>query len=144
MKRIYLTLDDRLFDAINLEAHKKGVSASLLITSNLEDLYMKQEAINYEELLHTIIEEAQERDSEPFTLSDLPSFSALIIASAEKAHISPGTIRARVGKNFNRAVRNKKAGRIIRATKPNGKLLNKAGVAMYINQKSGGESDDYT
>lgn len=141
-KRLYLTLDERLFEKIKATAESKGTTPSNLVVSNLEDLYLKDEAINYDKLLEVLIDEANEYEKNvPFLLADLPSFNDLIIATAQKAHISPSPIRARMGKSFNAAVRNgcaRNVGRAIRAdagikTRSND-FLNKAGVAMYVNR----------
>jgi len=134
MKRLYLTLDDRLFEEIQAEAEKKGIPPTSLVVGNLEDLYLKNEAIDYEGLLNTLCDEAKQKPlGQPFLLAELPSFSELIISSAKKAHITPSPVRARIGKSFNAAVRNGKVGNVKRATREDGRLLNKAGVAMYVN-----------
>lgn len=134
MKRLYLTLDDRLYERIQTEAEEKGVPPTSLVVGNLEDLYLRNEAVDYKQLLNILINEAKQRQiDEPFLLADLPSFRDLVIASAKKAHISPSTVRARIGKSFNAAVRNGKVGSVKRATRKDGSLLNKAGVAMYVN-----------
>lgn len=146
MKRLYLTLDDRLYEEIIVVAKRKGIPPTSLVVGNLEDLYMRNEAIDYNGLLEILSKEAQDRKcNEPFLLSELPSFSNLIVSSADKAHISPSTIRARIGKSFNVAVRNSKVGNIVRARKENGQLINKAGVAMYINlmEESKNEKSDF-
>lgn len=137
-----MTLDDRLFQRITEVAGKKGIPPSSLVVGNLEDLYMKSDSIDYDKLLEQIYKEAQERDNTPFVLSDLPSFSDLIITNAAKAHIGPSTLRARIGKAFNAAVNKKKVGNVVRAKKEDGALLNKAGVAMYVNTKE--EKNDGT
>jgi hypothetical protein len=134
MKRLYLTLDDRLFEEILTVAETKGIPPTSLVVGNLEDLYLRNEAVDYEGLLNTLCEEAKQKPcDEPFLLAELPSFGDLIISSAEKAHISPSPVRARIGKSFNAAVRNKKVGNVKRATRSDGQPLNKAGVAMYVN-----------
>lgn len=134
MKRLYLTLDDRLFEAIQAVAATKGIPPTSLIVGNLEDLYLRNEAIDYEGLLNTLCDEAKQKPlDEPFLLADLPSFADLIISSAKKAHISPSPVRARIGKSFNAAVRNGRVGNVERATRKDGSPLNKAGVAMYVN-----------
>lgn len=138
MKRLYLTLDDRLFEAIRVAAEKKGIPPTSLVVANLEDLYLRKEAVDYEGLLSTLCDEAKQKPfNEPFLLAELPSFSDLIISSAEKAHITPSPVRARVGKSFNAAVRNGKVVGVKRATKDDGSPLNRAGVAMYINLQEG-------
>lgn len=134
MKRLYLTLDDRLFEEILAVAETKGIPPTSLVVGNLEDLYLRNEAVDYEGMLNTLCEEAKQKPyDEPFLLAELPSFGELIILSAEKAHISPSPVRARIGKSFNAAVRNKKVGNVKRATRSDGRPLNKAGVAMYVN-----------
>lgn len=135
MKRLNLSVDDRLYDIISKTAEEKGMPLASLVLGNLEDLYLKSEAINYDRLFETICEEAQNMPVDvPFLLAELPSFADLIITTAKKAHVSPSPIRARIGKSFNAAVRNKKVGNVERAIRENGKLLNKAGVAMYVNR----------
>ena len=133
MKRLYLTMDDRLFEAIETAAREKGILPSSLVVSNLEDLYLKKEAVEYGAILEQLFKEAQAMPAgQPFLLAELPSFSALVISSAKKAHISPSPIRARLGKSFNLAVRTGKVGKVKRAVRGNGKLMNHAGVAMYV------------
>lgn len=141
-KRIHLTIDERLYEKIKEIADAKGKTVSSLVLANLEDLYMKNEAVDYDHLLEVLINEANQFCQDiPFQLSELPSFKDLIISTAQKAHISPSPVRARIGKSFNAAVRNKNAGNIVRAiradahlaSRPN-ELLNKAGVAMYVNK----------
>lgn len=134
MKRLYLTLDDRLFEEIIAVAETKGIPPTSLVVGNLEDLYLRNEAVDYEGLLNTLCEEAKQKPyDEAFLLAELPSFGDLIILSAEKAHISQSPVRARIGKSFNAAVRNEKVGNVKRATRSDGRPLNKAGVAMYVN-----------
>lgn len=137
MKRLYLSMDDRLFEAIAKEAEKKGIPPTSLVIGNLEDLYLKDEAIDYEAVLNSICNEAKQMPPNiPFLLAELPSFNDLIISTAEKAHISPSPVRARIGKSFNAAVKAGKVKNVIRAKRENGKLLNKAGVAMYVKKNS--------
>ena len=142
-KRLYLTLDYRLYETICSVASQKGTTPANLVVSNLEDLYMATEAVDYSSLLETLIAEANAFEiNKPFLLADLPSFNKLIISTAQKAHISPSPVRARIGKTFNTAVKNKLAGNVVRAkradanysTRPD-ENLNKAGVAMYINKQ---------
>ena len=132
-----MTLDDRLYQRITEVAGKKGIPPSSLVVGNLEDLYMKSDSIDYNKLLEQICKEAQERDNTPFVLSDLPSFSELIVTNAAKAHIGPSTLRALSVRTCNAAVKEGKVGNVVRAKKANGDLLNKAGVAMYINEFKG-------
>lgn len=137
MKRLYLSMDDRLFEAIAKEAEKKGIPPTSLVIGNLEDLYLKDEAIDYEAVLNSICNEAKQMPPNvPFLLAELPSFNDLIISTAEKAHISPSPVRARIGKSFNAAVKAGKVENVLRAKRENGKLLNKAGVAMYVKKNS--------
>lgn len=137
MKRLYLSMDDRLFEAIAKEAEKKGIPPTSLVIGNLEDLYLKDEAIDYEAVLNSICNEAKQMPPNvPFLLAELPSFNDLIISTAEKAHISPSPVRARIGKSFNAAVNAGKVENVSRAKRENGKLLNKAGVAMYVKKSS--------
>ena len=130
-------MDDRLFEAIAKEAEKKGIPPTSLVIGNLEDLYLKDEAIDYEAVLNSICNEAKQMPPNvPFLLAELPSFNDLIISTAEKAHISPSPVRARIGKSFNAAVKAGKVENVLRAKRENGKLLNKAGVAMYVKKNS--------
>lgn len=133
MRRLYLSMDDRLFDAIRQVADSKGISPTSLVVSNLEDLYLKEDAVDYDGLLSKLITEAQAMPSgKAFLLNELPSFGELVVASARKAHISQSPIRARIGKAFNMAVSNGKVDGIERAKKDNGDLLNRGGVALFI------------
>lgn len=133
MKRLNLSIDDRLFDAIQRVANAKGILPTALVVGSLEDLYLKDAAVDYDGILMALYQEAQAMPRGiPFLLSELPSFSNLIIVTAARVHISPSTIRARIGKSFNAAVRAGKVKGILRAKRSDGRLLNKAGVAMYI------------
>ena len=135
MKRLNLSLDDRLFGLIAKEAENKGIPPTTLVVGNLEDLYLRDKVNDFETIFSKICDEAQKMPKgEPFILAQLPSFTELIISTAEKAHISPSPVRARIGKSFNAAVRNHKVGDVERAMK-NGKPLNNAGVAMYVRPK---------
>ena len=142
-KRLYLTLDERLFEKIKETAESKSLTPATLVVRNLEDLYMKSEAVDYDNLLATLIEEAKAYTvNEPFLLADLPSFKNLIISTAKKAHISPSPVRARIGRAFNTAVQKGQTGNVVRAKRADVNLksrpddnLNRAGVAMFINKE---------
>lgn len=140
MKRLNLTLSGRLFKEIQDEAEKKGIPPTSLVIGNLEDLYLRAEAIDYEGILKIISDEARQKPLEkPFLLSELPSFSELIISSAKKAHISPSQVRSRIGICFNSLVIKGKVGNVKRTTRVDGR--SKTSGAMYINtsEKTGAD-----
>lgn len=133
VKRVNLSLDAPLYRAVENDANNKGIPISTLITNHLQDLYPEISTLDIEELLLALYQEALNRTvNEPFVLADLPSFAELIIASTEKEHISPATLRARIGRSFNSAVRSGKTPGIVRAMTKEGKLKNQGSTAMYV------------
>lgn len=106
MKRINLSLRDELYRAIKATADERNTTPNLLMIGILENAFSEQlDPFDYSAALSQLIKEAQEREPGPFTLADLPSFSDLCISTASSGYLQPSTLRARLGKAFNAAVR---------------------------------------
>lgn len=137
VRRVNLSLDDQLYCAVENDAKTKGIPISTLITNHLQDLYPEVHALDVEEFLGALYQEALKmRVDAPFVLAELPSFSKLIIATTEKEHISPATERARIGRSFNSLVRNGKTPGIVRAKTEKGELKNQGNTAMFVHVQS--------
>lgn len=120
MPRVYLTLEQKLFDCIEKDASKNNITMNLLMQNIFERIYMG--GFNYNDIvkeigldtvgfdytaaLKELIKETNERDDGEFTLVMLESFSKLCISTVEKGYLQPSTLRARLGKLYNSAVRN--------------------------------------
>lgn len=137
-RRVNLSLDDQLYRAVENDAKTKGIPISTLIVDHLKDLYPEVMAPDVEEFLGALYQEALKMEADkPFILAELPSFKKLVVATTQKEHISPATLRARIGRSFNSAVRNGKTPGIERAMTKDGKLKNFGSTAMYIRVRPG-------
>lgn len=137
MKRINLSVEDSLLEAIETAAAKAGTTTNLLIISLLEDSFCEQKTFDYGAALQTLVAEAKTRPTGEFTLADLPSFSRLCVATAENGYLQPSTLRARLGKAFNNAVSQGRVPGVCRATVTrNGKEKLKflARAAVYVKE----------
>jgi len=128
-------MEDSLFNAIQAAAIKNHATVPLLIISILEGTFYDHPTFNYPAALQKLIEEAQARPVGEFTMTDLPSFSELCVSTAENGYVQPATLRARLGKAFNAAVRHHSVPGVSRATtQRNGKTELKflARAAVYV------------
>ncbi len=119
MPRVYLTLEQKLFERIEEDANKNNITMNLLMQNIFERIYMG--GLNYSDIIEKIgldtvgfdytaalselIKETNEREDGEFTLVMLESFSKLCISTVEKGYLQPATLRARLGKLYNSAVR---------------------------------------
>ena len=161
MPRVYLTLEQELFKCIEEDANKNNITMNLLMQNIFERIYMG--GLNYDDIvkkigldtvgfdytaaLNELIKEIEERPDGEFTLVDLESFSKLCIATLEKGYLQPATLRARLGKLFNSAVRkNTEENQIVpyvkRAKKNNGELKFLARAAVYIKDSTKQKDDE--
>ena len=155
MPRVYLTLEQELFQRIEVDANNNNITMNLLMQNILERIYMNglgytdivekigldTVGFDYTAALNELIEEVMRRQDGEFTLADLESFSKLCIATSENGYLQPATMRARLGKLFNSAVRkNSGENQIVpyveRAKKENGELKFLARAAVYVKDSS--------
>lgn len=143
MPRVNLSIGNKLFDSLECAAKQNNTTVNLLIINILEGIYYEHPAFDYSLALSRLIEETKSiPNGKEFTLVDLPSFSKLCVAKAEKAYLQPATVRARLGKAFNAAVRKGNVPYVKRATKEkNGETVLKffSRAAVYVIDK---ESDN--
>lgn len=151
MPRVYLTLEQKLFEYIEEDANKNNITMNLLMQNIFERIYMgglnygdiiekialDTVGFDYTSALNELIKETEERPNGEFTLVDLETFSKLCIATSENGYLQPATLRARLGKLFNSAVRkNTEENPIVpfvkRAKKDNGELKFLARAAVYV------------
>lgn len=121
MPRIYLSVEEELFRIIAEEASSRGISAGSVVAEVLQQRFMPQEGKpEYDKALKRIIEEAEKRpEGRPFALADLESYSG------EPA-------KSRLGRLFNMAVAEGRAGSIQRKKTKKGTLAFRNGAALYV------------
>ena len=105
MPRVNLSISEDLYKKLQKAADKKKITVNSLILDTLEDEYNTAVRYDYTAALQLMISESRKMKKE-FTLSDLPTFSDVDQVLAEN-HIneSPASVRARLGKMYNEAVR---------------------------------------
>ena len=104
--RVNLSINDDLYNTLKKAADKKNISINSLIYEALEEKYSKHTSYDYTLALKQMIGEAKKMENE-FTLSDLKTFADVGDVIAEyKMKETPASVRARLGKMFNEAVRN--------------------------------------
>ena len=140
MARINLSIDEELFDLLKADAEKHNCTVNVYLVTILEKMY-KQNPFDYQSALK-ILEEEAKKQSEEFTLSDLPSFSEISVVKAENADLKPSMVRARLGKMFNERVREKKVENVVRSLDEsnNLKFISKAAVYKVIKKENYNES----
>lgn len=146
MPRVYLTLEQELFEHIEEDANKNNITMNLLMQNIFERIYMgglnysdivekigiDTVGFNYTAALTELINDTKKREDGKFTLVELDSFSKLCIATSENGYLQPATLRARLGKLYNSAVRNNNVPCVKRAKKDNGELKFLARAAVYV------------
>lgn len=146
MPRVYLTLEQKLFDLIEADAVKNNITMNLLMQNIFERIYLGgltyQDLIektsldtvgfDYSGALSELIDESNGRSDGEFTLNELNSFSKLCITTAENGYLQPATLRARLGKLYNSAVRNNNVPYVSRAINDSGDLKFSSRSAVYI------------
>lgn len=133
MARINLSLDDDLFNSLQMDAKQHNCTVNVYLITMLEKLY-KQTPFDYQAALTTLEEEAKQQPvGVDFALIDLPSFSEISVARAEKANLQPSIVRARLGKMFNSRVHSGLVGDVTR-TKDSSteKLKFRSRAALYV------------
>ncbi|QTC40992.1 hypothetical protein I7V34_18170 [Bacillus sp. V3] len=115
-QRIHLSIDQELFDAVEEAAKRNNTTVDFFIIKMLKGVCYDHESFDYMQALDTLIKETGTLpDKKEFVLLDLPSFSEISVTKAEQARLQPAVIRARVGKAFNKAVKNNQVPNVKRA-----------------------------
>lgn len=132
-KGFMLRMEESLMADVKRAAEKAGVSMNTWIINLLEDTLQGQRSFNDEQVFQTMIEEIQRCafKKNEFLLSELESFAQLSVSTVEKGYLQPSTLRARVGKAFNRAVREGQIPGVTRAKDENGNLKFRFRAALY-------------
>lgn len=106
MARVNLSVDDKLYKKLQEVAAAENTTINYLILSMLEEKYLDDEVYDYNSALEQMITESKEMGEE-FTLADLPVFKMVDGMIIEKnLPVTSASVRARLGKMFNEAVRN--------------------------------------
>jgi hypothetical protein len=139
MPRVNLSISDDLYNKLQKAADKKKITVNSLILDTLEDEYNTSVRYDYTTALQLMISESKKMKNE-FTLSDLPTFKDVDQVLVEnRINESPASVRARLGKMYNEAVRKGSVKGVERA------VTNKNGVeelkfwcraAVYVNTKN--------
>lgn len=141
-----ITLDDARAQKIRKDAAEMGLPAATYLRSLVEKIIIPQ-GVNdlctddIDDLIDKLYQSVLDTVplGEEFILRDLPDFSDLCVASADKGSISVETIRARVGKQWNSIIRHDQVSpegeiRLKGISRANrfGKLKFRNGAAVYI------------
>ncbi len=105
MPRINLSINEDLYKQLQKVADKQKVTVNSLILEAIEEKYSTRVRYDYTTALKLMISESRKMDGE-FTLSDLQTFKDVDQVLIEN-HIneSPASVRARLGKMYNEAVK---------------------------------------
>ncbi len=126
-------MEEDLMSDVKEAAEKAGVSMNTWINNLLEDTLRGQRSFDDAQVFREMIEEIQVREFEnnEFLLSELDAFAQLSVSTAEKGYLQPSTLRARVGKAFNLAVRQGQVPGVTRAKDKRGDLKFRFRAAVY-------------
>lgn len=105
MPRVNLSISQELYDQLQKEAEKGNITVNHLILSVLEEKYGEANKIDYVVLLDKMIAESKQMTGD-FVLADLPTYAGIdnILVEIE-ANVSAPSVKARLGKMYNEAVR---------------------------------------
>ncbi len=139
MSRSYnITLDDERAQMVERVAKENGIPASTYLRSLLEQSIhttaTKPNPTDYKVIvdqLYNAIMSDTSLNGKEFVLRDLPLYQQLCIVSAKNGQISIETVRASIGKIFNRKIAHGFYKGIVRATSEHGALKFKTGAAVY-------------
>lgn len=132
-----ISLPDNLSDEIVKEADKKNVTPTQFIEILLNSIVFKDQVIfDYVNAAKVVIDQAEDMArlhdiGYTFSLNDLPYFQKIQHTVSYDGKIAVSTLKARIGKNFNRAVANEKVKNVKRARKSNNELKFLNGSAVY-------------
>lgn len=146
MPRVYLTFEQKLFDKIENDANNNNITINLLLQNLCEKIYFSSlsyrdiidkiasdtTSFDYADALEKLKSDVRKLPCGEFILDDLLSYRTLCIATAEKGYLQPSTLRPRLGKLFNSAVRNKNIYGVVRAKDKNDKLKFYCNAAVYM------------
>lgn len=105
MARVNLSIDDRLYNRLQEVAAAENTTVNYLILSILEDKYLDENVYDYSLALEQMIIESKKMGEE-FTLAELPVFKKVDEVIIERQlPVTSASVRARLGKMFNEAVR---------------------------------------
>lgn len=148
MRRIQFYPTEELDAKLTSEAAELGISVSSLVCDKLNQIYFKSGetdtlALNYSMLYGTVkkeiedyvanwLEEQKEDSVMEFILGDISDTYRNIDMTMTVLGISkPSTLRARIGKTFNRQVSANEIDNVTRALTPSGELMFKHKSAVY-------------
>lgn len=133
-----VTLSDELAKEVVEKAFTKGVTPSHYLEILIASILIKNEekGIDFLSYAQTAKEEAENLSKlsskgDLFTLSDLPCFKQLANTVDLNGHTAPSTIKARIGRNFNKAVSDGSIKGVKRALNDSGALKFSNGSAVY-------------
>lgn len=144
MPRVNLSISQELYNQLQKEAEKSSITVNHLILSVLEEKYSNQSSVDYVVLLDKMITESKQMTGD-FVLADLPTYSGIEEMLIEtKTNISAASVKARLGKMYNEAVRKEVIPGVNRAIiERNGaeelKFLSRAAVYTKMLNKAKGE-----
>lgn len=105
MARVNLSVDDKLYKKLQEAATAENTTVNYLILSILEEKYLDENVYDYSLALEQMITESKEMGEE-FTLAELPVFKKVDEVIIERQlPVTSASVRARLGKMFNEAVR---------------------------------------
>ena len=105
MPRVHLSISTELYDQLQRDAKQENITVNHLVLSILQEKYDTPCGIDYIALLNQMILESQEVTGD-FVLADLPTYSGVReMLDGKKSNISAASVRARLGKMYNEAVR---------------------------------------
>lgn len=110
MGRLYLTLSDRLSEAIHREAIKLGMTDTAFAEKVLgaavaQEGFTAPAGVDLNAAVDRLAEEAERRASGEFTVYDLKAFGAYAVGQLKDGTVIASTLRANIGKKFNERVR---------------------------------------
>lgn len=144
MPRVNLSISQELYDQLQKDAENRNITVNHLILRVLEEKFNNQSCIDYVALLDKMISESKEMTGD-FVLADLPTYSGIEGLLIEiDAKISAASVKARLGKMYNEAVRKKVIPEVNRAIiEKNGveelKFLSRAAVYTKLLKKELGQ-----
>ncbi|SFU87605.1 hypothetical protein [Butyrivibrio sp. M55] len=105
MPRVNLSISEDLYKQLQKDADKRNITVNNLILDMIEDKYNPSIRYDYTLALNNMISESKKTQGE-YTLSDLPTFKNVEQILIEN-HVSesPASVRARLGKMYNEAVK---------------------------------------
>lgn len=146
MPRVYLTFEQKLFEKIENDANNNEITINLLLQNLCEKIYFSglsyrditgkiasdTTSFDYADALEKLKSDVNKLPCGEFVLDDLPSYQTLCIATTENGYLQPSTLRPRLGKLFNSAVRKGKINDVVRAKDKNDKLKFYCNAAVYM------------